>query len=229
MNFLDLIFPPKCPFCGTLLNRDIPLCANCEKELLYTEGKQCEICSLPLPPDSYRLCCSCRMEKRHFVTSFIPLVCSGKAQHTVISLKYYSHPYYANALAYLIADKLLKGLSPSVKLDFITYVPQSRKTFHNRGYNQSELIAKRLSKILKIPCKSTLLRTDDGERQATLNAAQRKENVKKCYFSKVSGLIGTALLVDDVYTTGATANYCSYLLKKSGCSKVYVAAAMIRA
>lgn len=228
MKLLDFIFPPKCPFCGDILTEALPLCKECAATLPYTGENTCEICSRPLQEFSYRLCAACRKEKRYFKKSFIPLVYEGKTQHAIVSFKYYFHPSYANAFAYLIADKLLKDTDSALNFDFITFIPQSRKTFLDRGYNQSELIAKRLSKILNIPCKSTLYRTNDSLRQATLNAAERKKNVTTCYFSKETALSGTALLVDDVYTTGATANYCSRLLKKAGCSDVYLAIALIR-
>ena len=228
MKILDFIFPPKCPFCGKILTEALPLCSECADTLPYTGAKTCEICSKPMPDLSYRLCAACHKERRHFKKSFAALVYEDKAQHAVISFKYYFHPYYANAFAYLIADKLLQASDPLMRFDFITFIPQSRKTFLDRGYNQSELIAKKLAKILKLPCKSTLFRTNESTRQATLNASQRRKNVVSSYFLKESDLSGTALLVDDVYTTGATANYCSRLLKKAGCSEVYLAIALIR-
>ena len=120
------------------------------------------------------------------------------------------------------SEEFIKGF------DFITYVPQSRKTRFKRGYNQSYLLAKHLSKILSLPVKDTLLRTNEGENQATLSARQRQENVKKCFFAKDISLSGTALLIDDVFTTGATASYCSKLLKNMGCKNVYVAVCAIR-
>lgn len=228
MKLSDFFFPPRCPFCKDILTGSSPVCQSCEKSLIYNDGRVCEICSLPIPQNAYRLCLLCQKEKRYFKRSFIPLIYEGAAQHAVISLKYYSHPSYAKAFAFLIADKILKEASPDLKFDFITFVPQSKKTFRERGYNQAELIAKELAKILKLPRKSTLIRTNDGKRQATLTAAERKKNVRKCYFPKEKELMGTVLLVDDVYTTGQTASYCSYLLKKSGCDEVYLATALIR-
>ena len=74
-----------------------------------------------------------------------------------------------------------------------------------------------------------LNRTNDGEDQHPLSATERKKNVRKCYFPLKKNGAGTVLLVDDIYTTGATANYCSFLLRKMGFEKVYITTPLIRA
>ena len=145
----------------------------------------------------------------------------------MLRFKYYMHPSYAEAFAALIAEKMLSYEKPC-KPDFITFVPQNKSTHFIRGYNQSELIARRLSEILRIPCVPCLVRKDGIARNATLNASLRRKNVKLGYFPTDKKLDGTALLVDDVLTTGATVFYCASLLRKMGCKKVYCAAALIR-
>lgn len=225
-EFLDFLFPPKCPFCGDILTEKAPLCPGCMNELSFTDENVCKICGRPLGEFSLSLCAGCRNQKTYFQHSFVPLIYKDSAKDAAILLKK-SHPYYAKAFAYLIADKILT--SPYyVDFDYITFVPQEPRSRRNRGYNQSELIAKELASYLNIPCVSTLIRTNDGQPQHTLNASQRRENVKKCYFKTDAEFEGTALLVDDIYTTGATSNYCSRLLLKMGFSKVYLAIALIR-
>ena len=152
----------------------------------------------------------------------------GIARKTVINLKHNGRPYYAKALAFLIADKILS--SPQyIAFDCVTCVPQSQNTKKKRGYNQSELIAKELARLLKIPFIKTLKRNNEGVQQATLNAKERRENVRKCYYRRNKSFDGgTVLLTDDVYTTGETSNYCSKLLLDMGFDKVYLAISMIR-
>jgi len=175
---------------------------------------------------SYSICNSCRSHKTYFNHSFTPLIYEGAARTAVLKLKK-SHPYYAKAFAFLIAEKILTS-DFYTKFDCITYVPQNSRSRRRRGYNQAELIAKELSQLLKVPCIPTLKRSNDGKMQHTLSAAERRENVKKCYFGTELVGKGTVLLVDDIYTTGATSNYCSRLLKKMGFEKVYLAIALIR-
>ncbi|MBE7034326.1 MAG: ComF family protein [Ruminococcaceae bacterium] len=226
-RILDIFFPPKCPFCKEVLENKIPVCPDCMKKLPFTqEDEQCSICGRPLEEFSYYTCASCRGQKMYFEHSFTPLIYKDIAKEGVIALKT-SHPYYAKAFAYLLADRMLSS-EYYTSFDCITFVPQSSRSLKKRGYNQAKLIADELAKILKVPCIPTLIRTNDGKEQHTLSAAQRRENVKKCYFKTETVGKGTVLLVDDIYTTGATANYCSKLLKKMGFKKVYLAVALIR-
>ena len=204
------------------------MCEDCLRKLPFTDTYTCRICGKPLEEFSHSQCLSCREEKRHFVYSFVPLVYEDFSKKAVIRLKHSNHPYYSRALAYLIADKMLS--SPNYKeFDFITCIPQNSRTHTKRGYNQSELIAKELSKLIKVPFIKTLHRNNEGARQATLNRAERKKNVKKCYTKTNITFNGERiLLVDDVYTTGETANYCAKLLKGMGAKEVYLAVSMIR-
>ncbi len=170
----------------------------------------------------------CQSEKRYFKHSFVPLIYEGAARAAIIRLKFSSHPYYSKAFAYLMTDKLLSS-EYFTDFDYITCVPQNPSTRRQRGYNQSELIAREMSLLLKIPFIHTLIRTDDGQRQATLSRQERLKNVQKSYFCKdISESGKRILLVDDVYTTGATTNYCSKLLRKMGFEEVYIAVATIR-
>ena len=225
-KILDFFFPPKCAFCNEILTTKVPVCDDCIQTLPFIDEDACTICGTPIDEYSHSICASCRKEKRWFEHSFVPLVYEDSAKKSAVALKS-AHPYYAKAFAYLLADKILA--SPYyVKFDYITFVPQNSVTRRKRGYNQAELIAKELSKLLCIPCISTLHRSNDGKPQHTLTAPQRRENVKKCYYKTDIKGNGIVLLVDDIYTTGSTANYCAKLLRQMGFSKVYLAVSLIR-
>ena len=227
-KLLDLIYPPKCPFCGEILEDSLPVCSDCMDKIPFIEDKTCECCGRPVDEFSYRLCNQCNSEKRYFEHSFVPLIYKDNAKEVVLMLKHSQHPYYAKALAFLIADKILSS-EFYTQFDLITCVPETRKGIKKRGYNHAELIAKELSKLLSVPYENTLIRTKDSKTQVNLTKEERKENVRKSYVvGKKTFNGGTVLLVDDVYTTGATTNYCSRLLKKMGFDKVYLGIATIR-
>ena len=223
---LNFFFPAVCPFCREILTDKTPVCESCMKSLPFVPENCCSSCSRPLEEFSYHICSDCQKDKIYFDGSFIPLIYKDEARDCAIALKS-GHPFYAKGIAYLLADKILN--SPDYdKIDVITFVPQSFKGKFDRGYNQAYLIVKELSALLKIPVRSTLKRTDSGKDQHTLKRAARRENVKKCYFAKNVQGEGTALLVDDIYTTGATSNYCSRLLRSIGFKKVYIAIGFIK-
>ena len=225
-KILDVIFPPKCPFCGKILQDKTPVCHRCMSSLPFIKGKSCKICGRPVEESSHVICVGCRLNRTYFEHAFIPLIYTDKAKDAVLALKS-GHPYYSKGIAYVLADKIINSPQYS-NFDFVTFVPQDKIAFKNRGYNQAELIARELSKILNIPCIPTLRKTTDGKPQHTLNLSERRENVKKCFFATENRFSGTALLVDDIYTTGATSNYCAKLLRKMGFNRVYLAISMIR-
>ena len=111
------------------------------------------------------------------------------------------------------------------KYDIIMPVPISKKRFKQRGYNQSDLFARKLADELKIKyLKNGLLKIKNNPAQSTLNRDEREKNVKGVY--KINLLIEKyikgkkVLLVDDIFTTGYTANECSKILIEKGSGKV---------
>ena len=227
-KILDFLFPPRCPFCRNILTEKTPVCSDCMERLPFISEDACECCGRPIDEYSYRLCSQCNSEKRYFEHSFVPLLYEDMAKETVLKIKHYSHPYYAKGLAFLIADKILSS-EFYTDFSYITCVPESYKGITKRGYNQAELLAIEISKILNVPFVHTLKRNDKGRKQATLNREERKKNVRLCYFEGERTFNGgTVLLVDDVYTTGETTNYCAKLLRKIGFDKVYLGISMMR-
>lgn len=227
-TLLDFLFPPRCAFCKNILSSPHPVCSQCMKKLPLIGKDICRFCGRPLGEFSHDICSACRSEKIYYKNSFVPLLYKEDVRGSLLSLKYYNHPYYAKPFAFLIADRILSS-EKYTAFDFITFVPQSPLSKFTRGYNQSYLIAKELSRLLKLPCVSTLERSNFGKRQAQIKSAkERKENVKKSYSAKNKTFSGKVLLVDDIYTTGATANYCSKLLLGMGFSEVYLAIAAIK-
>ena len=227
-KFFDLVYPPKCPFCKEILEDTIPICSECMDNIPLIEDETCECCGRPVEELSYRLCSECNDEKMYFEHSFVPLVYKDDAREVILALKHNQHPYYAKALAFLIADKILTS-EFYTQFDCITCVPEARKRIKKRGYNHAELIAKELSKILNIPYVKTLVRINTSKTQADLGKEERKANVRKSYLPGDKTFDGgTVILVDDVYTTGATTNYCAKLLRKIGFEKVYLGIATIR-
>lgn len=227
-KLLSVFFPHKCTFCRKPIdyNNYRYICKDCEENLPYIQGSTCIKCSHPVEPTAMPVCYNCRKYKYSFSGSFTPLLYKDNVKKAIIGMKFYNKEAYCHSFSFLISQQVILKNFPS--FDFITYVPLSKERFNKRGYNQSEIIATECSEILNVPIKSTLLRKDGSKQQSRLNLSERRKNVRNSFFPKDISLSGTALLIDDVYTTGSTADYCSSLLLKMGCSKVYIATVALR-
>ena len=183
------------------------------------------LCSSPREPGSMPICHTCRKFSHPFSGSFTPLIYKDNARRAVLSMKFHNKESYCHAFAFLIVNSILKENFPT--FDFITYVPLSRESLKERGFNQAELVAKECSKLLNIPIIDTLLRIDGTPRQSSLSMNKRRSNAKRAFKGREMALSGTALLIDDIYTTGSTLSYTASLLLKMGCDKVYISAVAI--
>ena len=126
-----------------------------------------------------------------------------------------------------MASGLLQNIKAyQYQIDCIIAVPISMKRFWERGYNQADLIAKFLAKkINKKQLKFVLVKTKNNNKQSTLDFQERMLNVSQVYkvFQKNKIKDKTILLIDDIFTTGATVNECSRILKENGAKKIIVA------
>lgn len=126
----------------------------------------------------------------------------------------------------LFSDKIAERLIGFPEIDCLTYVPLTKKSAYKRGYNQSKLLAKSLSKRVQTPvvC-GAIKRIKSGKAQKGLTQEQRVENVKGAFKvvkrDKFKGK--NVLLVDDILTTGSTVNEICRILLKAGAKAVYVA------
>ncbi|MGN1097581.1 MAG: ComF family protein, partial [Clostridia bacterium] len=184
---------------------------------------RCQVCGTQLRSEfSMPVCAECA-KGRSFERCFVPFRYADGINRAISRMKFSGSParfrYFAREIFIEMGD---------FRPDFITFVPQNRKTLLKRGYNHTELIAEELGRLMKIPVKDTLVRRKGGRRQLGLTRAQRRENAKTLFLPGKKSLSGICLIVDDVMTTGSTMDACCHLLRKMGCEKVYAAAAARR-
>lgn len=138
-----------------------------------------------------------------------------------MALKFQEKPYIYKTIANFLKN-MQKSFENLEKYDIIIVVPISTQRKKDRGYNQSELITREISKIIKAPiCKNVLLKTKNTVPQSSLNKKQREENAKGVYKVKtVKKLYNKkVLIIDDIYTTGNTVNECARVLIQKGLKK----------
>lgn len=201
---LSLIYPPKCVFCGTVIDKS-DICEECEKTLPYTKG------------DSI-------YQKFPFVDKCIsPLYYKDYVRRAVLRFKFAGCSCYSRRLGGIMSECAENNLDCG-SIDMVSCIPLSRKRMHDRGYNQAELLAKEISKKVGVEYLPTLKKIRHNTAQSTIkDSKQRAANVIGAYrvidAEEVKGKY--ILLVDDVVTTGSTVSECARILKKSGAKAVY--------
>ncbi len=116
----------------------------------------------------------------------------------------------------------------NVEFDGVCYVPSSIGVRLKRGYNQSEVLARRIAELLNLPLMTDFIKVKSKHKgQHSMSFKQRFENVKGVYFTQGKTRAKTVLLIDDIKTTGATLNECARALKKAGAINVFCVTGLI--
>lgn len=213
LNFIyDFIWPNRCPFCDEIIKWDKMYCDECYSELFKVGNRQCEFCGMPD--------CICKYHngKRifpHYQKCYSAVFYKDGARRMILSMKYKGMKSYAKLAAQIISSFCDIDIADNAV--FIG-VPMKKSDINKRGYNQSELIAKELSKLYGCDfCKNALKKVKKTKHQKTLTAKQRAVNLYNAFeIAKLDKLEGkTVYICDDVITTGATINECARILKKS--------------
>lgn len=197
----DLVFPPRCAACG---RADVVWCERCQGELdavplsLHIADSTAE--GVPL-----RVAATGRHE--------------GMVQQAIHALKYHAVP----ALHQPLAGRLAAALTVlRWEVDLIAPVPMHAHRLAERGYNQAALLAETLALASGLPCDSNLLKRDRFTRsQVGLGMLERQANVAEAFSAGNQSAGRRVLLVDDVYTTGATLAACASALYAAGAAVVY--------
>lgn len=215
---LDLLFPARCAGCGA---GGSFLCDACAASLQGAGPPRCPRC---WRPGVAGVCDRCTAEPPAFDGLFAAYVYIGLSRELVHHLKYRGTTALAGPMASLLAAALA---GRRVDADVIVPVPLSGLRGRTRGYNQSEAIARGLSRELALPLAARALRrsrhTPPQARSA--DAEARHRNVAGAFVARGAQVAGRrVLLVDDVTTTGATLAACSAALKAAGARSVWAVA-----
>ncbi len=219
-SFLNEIYPYQCFLCKTPV-LDEGICGDCWARLTLTQEPMCSACGYPLPYQGSGIhCFQCEKESPLFDGGYSLLHYTEASKPLILNLKHGDAPHIAPYLAKLMA----LNLNPAWKFEAIIPVPLHWKRRFLRGYNQAGLLAKGISVWTSRPHLSLLSRFRNTPPQGNLTPSLRKKNVDQAFeFKKVSHTPSSVLLVDDVYTTGATLKACARELKKNGIQNVYFA------
>jgi ComF family protein len=227
----SLVFPAPCRICTRILDTGtrIPLCQDCLEAIQQPLREPlCSKCGRPVVSAavaegiSLPLCHLCRKGVYAFDEARSFGAYTPRMSRAILLLKYGHVTPLGSWFAQLLAYSIRKQL-PDFNADAVVPVPLDRARYRERGYNQAELIAKPLAGILGIPFRSYLLvRTRPRPNHLRLTRRERWETVRGAYAPCERAPVDNlrVLLVDDVFTTGATLDACSRALKGAGAARV---------
>lgn len=215
----ESLFPVSytCDVCG-IETFGSNICPDCLKEMTFNDKVTCPICGRKTVRDE--ICIECKAKPPLYDCAISALVYESATVNLIYKFK--------NGGAYLkdyFADLLYEKLKDYPKIDYITFVPMTKKAERKRGYNQARLLAESLSERLNIPVADVIQKVKNTSQQKSLSGKDRANNLAGS-FKAQSGrplLDKTVLLVDDILTTGATADAVCYKLFTTGVEKVYFA------
>lgn len=213
---------PTCLLClTTIKNSTLAICDDCRKDLpVIIQG--CQHCGLPIPHQG--ICGQCLQQPPSYHKIIAPYRYDFPIAQLITKFKYQQQWPMGHLLASLLTGHLQQNYNNNLaKPQYLIPVPQAKQRLRQRGFNQAEMLAKWLGKNLVIPIHYHLLtRVIDTPPQQQLSAKKRLHNLKNVFNINPSiNIQGLHLaIVDDVVTTGATANTLAKILYKAGATRV---------
>lgn len=225
----ELVFPSDiyCICCGCAIDSGelYSMCGECVSVISWANGKLCAACGKPLEdwyPDMY--CSECLNRDRSFDGGITCFQYREAERSMIKSFKYHKKSYMARNLSEILFDKLV---AVGQDCDILIPVPMYKKKERQRGYNQAALLAEFTAKRLgAVYCGDVLVRTRATAPMNKLDARERRRNLEDAFKVTEEGrdvISGKkVILVDDIYTTGTTAENCAAVLKDAGASEVII-------
>ncbi len=200
-RLLCLLFPARCLLCGELISSDRLFCPACAADV-------------PEKPFERRYSLPAAGADGFRVVS--PMSYEGGFRKTLHSFKFGGQTALAKPLGRLMSQ----ALGASEPFDGVTWVPMTKRKKRQRGYDQSELLARSAAKALKLPVLPLLKKVRETDVQHELSKKGREKNVKKAYQAGPEAAGKSLLLVDDIVTTGSTLRECAGALYAAGAKRV---------
>ena len=221
---ISLLFPRRCPVCDRPVKPyGALICDDCAGEVRYVRGATCYKCGKPLTDDSVEYCEDCA-RRRHLYTRGMSLFEYRSVSDSIYRFKYKGRreyaAWYGREMARLMGRRLI-GINP----DALIPIPIHASKQRSRGYNQATLIARELSHHLDIPVYDDLVhRIKRTAPLKDLAPSERNIIVRGAFKLGINDVkLKTIVIIDDIYTTGATVDAVADIFLRSGVNDVYFA------
>jgi len=217
-KLLNLIFPPKCGFCGEITKTNNFICKNCRELSTQKYINRCDFCG-KISYDS--ICSECKNKRIYYDKLIFCSEYTEQFKQKIHLYKFFDKKYYYHFFTELIYERVKEE-----DFDLIIPVPISKERYKERGYNQTGIISKKLAKMLNKPYSfDILMKIRNSERQSMQNFKDRQKSIKNVFkiADNINVLNKKILLIDDIFATGSTVNECCRLLKNVGVENIKVA------
>ena len=222
-----LIYPSSiyCIACGNLIDktRKYSLCDECIRKFNWVTQRSCDKCGRPLRDNQKGDRCGiCNDVELAFEKGYVCVEYDDDTKEIVHHYKFNDQVYIAKVVAEIMRDKL-KGKCELLSL--ITAVPMHKKRLRKRGYNQAEVLARELGKLIALPYEPLLARVNPTPPMSSLGIEARRLNLEEAFAMRKGqdARDKTILLIDDVLTTGSTADACARVMLDAGAKRVNLA------
>ncbi|MBG05868.1 MAG: amidophosphoribosyltransferase [Rhodospirillaceae bacterium] len=221
---LDAAFPERCFSCGAIVDNAGALCVDCWPKFTFIGSPMCALCGYPFPHavSPGAICAACTKRRPAFDAARAALVYDDTSREIILRFKHADRTRYANAFGAWISRA---GAELVPLADVVVPVPLHPRRLIGRRYNQSLLLARAVARLGRLPViPDALRRLRNTPSQGSLSRGARHRNVQGAFSLRGRAeVVGKSiLLIDDVYTTGATVEACTHALKKGGAARVYV-------
>jgi ComF family protein len=215
---LDFALPPRCSACGVIVGEAHSFCTDCWREVEFLGAGGCSTCGLPLQASEADNCGACLARPPRIARTRAAVAYDDISRGLALRLKYGRKVAIAKTMARFMAPLVDGG-----EERLLVPVPLHRSRLWWRGFNQSTLVAAELSKRLGIPAAPLLLsRHRRTPPLKGMSALQRRKAVAGAFSVRDAAPVKgkTVILVDDVLTTGSTADACARALKRAGAARI---------
>lgn len=220
---LDLLYPRRCPICEKILEKKEGLvCGKCRERLPYIREPLCKKCGKPLNRQEQEYCPDCGKTEHEFVCGRSIFLYEKEFRRSVHRMKFQNRREYLDFYAREMAESgkmFIRQIQPGVLIP----VPMHPRKRRERGFDQSRLLARKVGALAGIPVETkALARNRYTLPQKQLDARERRANLRGAFSLREGVPIREpVLLIDDIYTTGATLDEVCRTLKRAGITRIY--------